>query len=193
MAADRDAAYSLGDLASLGICGRSCWSGAEFRSPKIDAYRHDTMQRAYVTQIGNKIDITKSEQQLVSGFPQRGGGHNRQRTNNSESEHAPRRATGSRRLGSRAGASDKAGIETQLHIEGIQAQIKEIWSRRSKARREQGQTSGGNTLRVRSARGSVRLSSAGIQLATAVCSGTRRTGASTLSSPLTSGARLTRT
>src|SRR5574338_1225384 len=54
MAENQDAAYSLADM--LGDLRKAVWSELGSGSPKVDAYRR-ALQRAYVTQIGNKSRI----------------------------------------------------------------------------------------------------------------------------------------
>src|SRR5215207_528227 len=123
MAANQDAAYSLGDM--LGDLRRAVWTEIGTGSPKVDAYRR-ALQRAYVTQIGNKIRPPEDED-APGGFP---GGQQR-------GPQAPAPNAGEIKNMLRgelrdldkelASASEKAGDrETRLHLEGIRAQIKEI-------------------------------------------------------------------
>src|SRR4029450_741253 len=69
MATDQDAAYSLGDM--LGDLRKAVWSEVGSGAPKVDAYRR-ALQRAYVTQIGNKIRPPRENDQQgqFPGFPQ---------------------------------------------------------------------------------------------------------------------------
>jgi len=123
MAADQDAAYSLGDM--LVDLRKAVWSELGSGSPKIDAYRR-ALQREYVTQIGNKIKPPKANDQQgqFPGFPQRGP--QAPPPNSGEIKNMLRGEL--RDLDKElASASDKAGDrETRLHIEGVRAQIKEI-------------------------------------------------------------------
>jgi hypothetical protein len=123
MAENQDAAYSLGDM--LGDLRKAVWSEFGSGSPKVDAYRR-ALQRAYVTQIGNKIRPPKDDDQ-PAGFP---GGPQR-------GPQAPAPNAGEIKNMLRgelrdldkelASVSEKAGDrETRLHAEGIRAQIKEI-------------------------------------------------------------------
>jgi hypothetical protein len=125
MAADQDAAYSLGDM--LGDLRRGVWTELSAGSGiKVDAYRR-ALQRAYVTQMGNKIRPPK-EDERAGGFP--GGGQNRgpQAPPPNEGEIRNMLRGELRDLDRElAAASDKAGDrETRLHLEGVRAQIKEI-------------------------------------------------------------------
>ena len=124
MAENQDAAYSLGDM--LGDLRKGVWSELSAGSPKVDAYRR-ALQRAYVTQIGNKIRPPAATGQQQGGFPGGGG----------QGAQAPAPNVGEIRNMLRgelrdldrelAEASGKAGDrETRLHLEGIRAQIKEI-------------------------------------------------------------------
>jgi hypothetical protein len=123
MAENQDAAYSLGDM--LGDLRRAVWSELVSGSPKVDAYRR-ALQRAYVTQVGNKIRPPREEGQQ-GGFP---GGPQR-------GPQVPAPNAGEIRNMLRGelrdldkeltSASEKAGDrETRLHVEGIRAHIKEI-------------------------------------------------------------------
>jgi hypothetical protein len=124
MATDQDAAYSLGDM--LGDLRKAVWSELGSGSPKIDAYRR-SLQRAYVTQIGNKIVPPKENEQGQGfpGFPQ-GRGPQAPPPNSGEIKNMLRGEL--RDLDKElASASDKAvDRETRLHLEGVRAQIKEI-------------------------------------------------------------------
>jgi len=124
MAENQDAAYSLGDM--LGDLRRGVWSELSSGSPKVDAYRR-ALQRAYVTQMGNKIRPPATTGQQQGGFPGGGGqGAQAPAPNMGEIRNMLR---GELRDLDRelAEASGKAGDrETRLHIEGIRAQIKEI-------------------------------------------------------------------
>ena len=124
MAENQDAAYSLGDM--LGDLRKGVWSELSTGSPKVDAYRR-ALQRAYVTQMGNKIRPPAVTGQQQGGFPGGGG----------QGAQAPAPNVGEIRNMLRgelrdldrelAEASGKAGDrETRLHVEGIRAQIKEI-------------------------------------------------------------------
>ena len=123
MAENQDAAYSLADM--LGDLRKAVWSELSAGSPKVDAYRR-ALQRAYVTQIGNKIKPPQADDRAPQfpGGPQRG-------------PQAPAPNAGEIRNMLRgelrdldrelAAASEKAGDrETRLHLEGVRAQIKEI-------------------------------------------------------------------
>jgi hypothetical protein len=85
------------------------------------------LQRAYVTQIGNKIKPPRENEQAggVPGFPQ-GRGPQAPAPNAGEIKNMLRGEL--RDLDKDlASASEKAGDrETRLHLEGIRAQIKEI-------------------------------------------------------------------
>jgi hypothetical protein len=124
MAADQDAAYSLGDM--LGDLRKSVWSELGSGSPKVDAYRR-ALQRAYVTQIGNKIRPPREDANAggFPGFPQ-GRGPQAPAANSGEIKNMLRGEL--RDLDKElAAASEKAGDrETRLHLEGVRAQIKEI-------------------------------------------------------------------
>jgi len=121
MAADQDAAYSLGDM--LGDLRKAVWSELATGSPKVDAYRR-ALQRTYVEQMGRKIRPPENAAQQP-GFPQ-GRGPQPPAANSGEIRTMLR---GELRDLDRelASASEKAGDrETRLHIEGVRAQIKEI-------------------------------------------------------------------
>jgi hypothetical protein len=124
MSTDPDAAYSLGDM--LVDLRKSVWSELGSGSPKIDAYRR-ALQRAYVTQIGDKIKPPKENDQQgqFPGFPQ-GRGPQAPPPNSGEIKNMLRGEL--RDLDKElASASEKAGDrETRLHLEGVRAQIKEI-------------------------------------------------------------------
>jgi hypothetical protein len=123
MSADQEAAYSLGDM--LGDLRKAVWSELGSGAPKVDAYRR-ALQRAYVTQIGNKIKPPKENEQQgqFPGFPQ--GGPQAPAPNSGEIKNMLRGEL--RDLDKElASATEKAGDrETRLHIEGVRAQIKEI-------------------------------------------------------------------
>jgi hypothetical protein len=124
MATDPDAAYSLGDM--LADLRKGVWSELGSGAPKVDAYRR-ALQRAYVTQIGNKIRPPRENEQGQGfpGFPQ-GRGPQPPAPNSGEIKNMLRGEL--RDLDKEiASASDKAADrETRLHLEGIRAQIKEI-------------------------------------------------------------------
>jgi hypothetical protein len=122
MAADQDAAYSLGDM--LGDLRRAVWTEIGSGSPKVDAYRR-ALQRAYVEQMGAKIRPPEEDEQQAGPQQQRRG------------PQAPAPNAGEIRNMLRgelrdldrelASASDKAADrETRLHLEGVRARIKEI-------------------------------------------------------------------
>ena len=110
----------------LGDLRKAVWSEIGSGSPKVDAYRR-ALQRAYVTQIGNKIRPPREDDQQ-GGFPggRRGGGPQAPAPNAGEIKNMLRGEL--RDLDKElAAASEKAGDrETRLHLEGIRAQIKEI-------------------------------------------------------------------
>ena len=124
MSTDQDAAYSLGDM--LGDLRKAVWSELGSGSPKIDAYRR-SLQRSYVTQIGDKIKPPKvnDQQGQFPGFPQ-GRGPQAPAPNSGEIKNMLRGEL--RDLDKElASATEKAGDrETRLHLEGVRAQIKEI-------------------------------------------------------------------
>jgi hypothetical protein len=124
LAENQDAAYSLGDM--LGDLRKAVWAELGSGAPKVDAYRR-ALQRAYVTQMGNKIKPPRENEagQGFPGFPQ-GRGPQPPAPNAGEIKNMLRGEL--RDLDKElASASDKAGDrETRLHIEGVRAQIKEI-------------------------------------------------------------------
>src|SRR5688572_19183662 len=75
MAENQDVAYSLGDM--LGDLRRGVWSELSSGSPKVDAYRR-ALQRAYVTQMGNKIRPPQTTGQQGGGGGGGGGGQGAQ-------------------------------------------------------------------------------------------------------------------
>ena len=105
---------------------RGVWAELSSGSPRVDAYRR-ALQRAYVTQMGNKIRPPQATGQQQGGFPGGGGqGAQAPAPNMGEIRNMLR---GELRDLDRelAEASGKAGDrETRLHVEGIRAQIKEI-------------------------------------------------------------------
>ena len=123
MAEDQDAAYSLGDM--LGDLRRGVWAELSSGSPRVDAYRR-ALQRAYVTQMGNKIRPPQTTGPQGGGGGGGGFGAQAPAPNMGEIRNMLR---GELRDLDRelADASGKAGDrETRLHLEGIRAQIKEI-------------------------------------------------------------------
>src|SRR4029453_7521231 len=117
-------AYLVGDM--LWDLRESVWSEVSSGSPKVDAYRR-ALQRAYVTQIGNKIRPPKENDQQgqFPGFPQ-GRGPQAPTPNSGEIKNMLRGEL--RDLDKElASATEKAvDRETRLHLEGVRAQIKEI-------------------------------------------------------------------
>jgi len=102
------------------------WAELSTGSPKVDAYRR-ALQRAYVTQMGNKIrpPATPAQQGPGGGG---GGGQGAQAPAPNVGEIKNMLRGELRDLDREvAAASEKAGDrETRLHVEGIRAQIKEI-------------------------------------------------------------------
>lgn len=123
MAENPDAAYSLGDM--LGDLRKAVWSEIYSGSPKVDAYRR-ALQRAYVTQVGNKIKPPRQENQPGGGFPQQRRGPQPPPANTGEIKNMLRGEL--RDLDKElASAAEKASDrETRVHLEGVRAQIKEI-------------------------------------------------------------------
>src|SRR6185295_11688961 len=112
--------YSLGDM--LGDLRKAVWTEIGSGSVKVDAYRR-ALQRAYVTQMGNKIKPPRENEQaggFPGGFPQ-GRGPQPPAPNAGEIKNMLRGEL--RDLDKElASATEKAGDrETRLHIEGIRA------------------------------------------------------------------------